>query len=587
MEDTPTQPPADEGGKPSTRNILQTALLACGILCAPALLGIVAVVMMHRTNPPPAPPSEEIAASLTNLLADASASGRSQLLDLYRDCREQGLPTEEVNLRLWASCATDPTVLFRIPPPAGNREWLWSLSQDGLFAIAVSRTRDAIERCDVALYDMVEEKWLWTKVLPWPKTHDQPYVFNRHLILRYSKNGMRFALELSPSGAILGIDKLGQGTFPECMPPAPHAPFSGEPVAIRNGVYFTADPKDGDLRGYALAPLPGFCPAGTGDEHTRFSGNGLLKFNVSTGVVTVCDSLTQTVLQRIDAWPHTTNTVVTGTLATHDGSSLTVFLKTDFGGRPPVTREWSVAIALYTGTVLRSFNADALFARPKGGESLESASPDGLWQLTIQGSNTLSVTSTASARELSSIPLASLGLMSAVNNLSFLEEGRHVSIRDGHSFWLLDFSQALHYGDLLSRMESCTRFTPQPTNQLADVTSAPENDSRMFDPDALAYSTDREATSPSYLAQRAELFAAHQAWGYAAALLEQTRRLQEYDSRAPRVNPLLQARCQILSGNIEKAKATCREALNGLILDQTDYNRMIRYHLQGILFSQP
>ena len=57
--------------------------------------------------------------------------------------------------------------------------------------------------------------------------------------------------------------------------------------------------------------------------------------------------------------------------------------------------------------------------------------------------------------------------------------------------------------------------------------------------------------------------------------------------RAPRVNPLLQARADILSGQKQKARLVCRQALMGLIADPSDYNRMARYHLQGLLFSQP
>ena len=97
-----------------------------------------------------------------------------------------------------------------------------------------------------------------------------------------------------------------------------------------------------------------------------------------------------------------------------------------------------------------------------------------------------------------------------------------------------------------------------------------------FDPDDLARRFDPDAIAPSYLALRAEFCVANQAWGYAAGMLEEMARLQEYDPRAPRVNPLLAARCQLLAGQPHKARATCRDALRLYLTRPDAMPRMIR-----------
>lgn len=591
MQDTPSSGSSTRGGPCSSRNLAQTALLATAVLLVPAALGLLVVLLSHTLRPAATPPPADALAGVTNSLYDGTALDKAQLLDLHAKLRSQGVATDDVNLRLWAASAAEPTVLFSVPPPESGKKWHWSLSHDGLYAVAVSSQRDALERRTVGLFDLLDEKWLWTKVLPWPETHETPYVFNRHLVLRYAKNATRFALEIDGQGTILNIDTLGKGALAPAPTPPPNPLFPGSPVAIKSGVFFASDPADDTLKGYALEALPGLRYVGKGDAHTAFSGNGLLKFNVGQGRVTVYDSLTQTVLQQIDAWPHTTNTVVTGTLSTHDGSRFTVFLKTDLGGTPPVTREWSVAIALYAGTVVRSFNADALFAKPKSGDSLQSVSPDTLWQLSVTPTNVLTVVALPSRQEVARVPLARLGLRHPLSNLAFLEEGRQAALRQNDNLWLLDFTVARGYGDQLSRAAHCTNAVPQPelpTNLLADASAEDASATQLPpDSDALTFGNPRNETAPSYLAMRAELFGANQAWGYAAALLEKTRQLQEYDSRAPRVNPLMLARYQLLSGQAGKARTTCRDALRTLIADTTDYNRMIRYHLQGLLFAKP
>jgi hypothetical protein len=70
-------------------------------------------------------------------------------------------------------------------------------------------------------------------------------------------------------------------------------------------------------------------------------------------------------------------------------------------------------------------------------------------------------------------------------------------------------------------------------------------------------------------------------------MLEEMARLQEYDVRAPRINPLLASRCQIMAGRPNQARTICSEALQSLIRRPDTTPRMILYHLQGLLFAQP
>jgi len=180
-----------------------------------------------------------------------------------------------------------------------------------------------------------------------------------------------------------------------------------------------------------------------------------------------------------------------------------------------------------------------------------------------------------------------LGLQKPVDHIAFLEEGRQLVLRQNDNFWLLDFSVALGYADLLARKEA--------SSDLSSVASAAQPAAPTNQPAAAVscespYVKEIEMPSgpnPSILALRAELFADNQAWGYAAALLEETAAHAAFDARAPRVNPLLQAHACLLSGQKQKARLACRKALVALVTDSTDYNRMIRYQLQGLLFSQP
>lgn len=574
----------------ASRNLLRTLLLGFAVVLVPVLLACLFVAMLNTLAPrqPRRAPDETGAPPITNRLADASVTNLTDLLSLYREGRAAGYATDEVNLRIWAAQAAQPPVLFRIPPPEAGARWTWHLSQDGCFALAVSLDADALERRQVGLYDLATGEWVWTNTLPWPVNHETPYVFNRRVVLRYVKNASRFALEIDPGGHIVSLDTLGRSSsfsLPHALPPNPA--FPGTPVAARNGVFFTVDDTSHALTGYALERLPGLRYAGKGDDNTLFSGNGLLKFSVASGQITVSDSLTQTVLQRHAAWRPATNITVTGVLTTHDGSGLNVFLRSDFGGIPAISREWSVSLATYTGTVVPSFNADAQLAKPRRTRQLQAVSRDGKWQLSVTPDNTFVIASQADRREVARVALAPLlGLAKPLDSLAFLEEGRHVVLRQGDNFWLLDFATACGYADLLARLsasEDAVKLaaeTPATNAPPASVASDVEaND--LFAEDELLPA----GPSPSLLALRAERLAAHQAWPLAACTLEACNARAAIDGRAPRVNPLLLARAQILSGQRAQSRATCRLALRELIGDPSPYNRMIRYQLQGLLFA--
>ncbi len=578
--------------------MLHTVLLAGALFLIPVLLGLLFVLASHRLSPRPAAPADDALAQITNRLHDGSATQADQLAALRREFREAGVATDELDIKLWAACAQEPQTLFHISPPSPDKRWNWHLSQDGLFALAVSVQLDRFDRRHIGLFDLVDGEWAWTNSLPWPDTHEAPYVFNRHLIVRYVAHAQRFALEVDPRGAIMSIDRLGTGTF-AIPPPAPVFPhITGLPVAARHGVYFTADPQTDTLTGHAQTPLPGLRDAGPSDAGTVFSGNGLLLFHAAEGRVTVSDSLTRTRLQTFDAWPHATNTTVTGVLATRDGSGLTVFLKTAFEGSPPVQREWSVTIDVYAGTVTRSFNADALFAKPAAVEARRATTADGLWTLAVDAANTLTVSAADTPdRPVARIPLSEVGIREPIRHIVFLEQGRHLLLRGAAHLWLLDFTQARAYGGLTARIASSSRTIPLEAYAVSPATAEPDANLALskegygeyaaFDPDDLARSLDPDATAPSYLALLAELCIANQAWGHAAGLIEEMVHLQKDDPRAPRINPLLTARCQYLAGQPRQAQTTCREALRMLLMRSDETPRMIRYHLQGLLFAEP
>ncbi len=580
----------DDDSRMKRQQLLHTALLSVAVLLIPVLMGILLVLAAHKLRPPAAPPAAaESTVSVANRLYElGTATNKHRLARLRHDLRAKGMPFEEVNLRLWATEITEPERLFHVTPPDADKTWDWHLSHDGLYAVAVTVQKDELDRRKVGLYDLIKGKWLWQNKILWPDSHGQPYIFNGHLILRYAKNAVRFALELDDAGRIISIDTLGPGQG-EVVPRPPLDPMlPGLPVAVKNGIVFTVNQKNCDLSGYAAERLPGLRYAGKGDENTIFPGNGLLKFDAKDGNIFVYDSLTQTLLQRIDAWRHNANTKVTGMWTDLEGSYLSVFFTTEFAVVPPVRRNWQINVNIYTGQKETIFNPDS--ASPERQSNHQAQSPDGRWTFYVTADNALTLSCAESDRIAAQLPLSALGIKGAVNAISFLKGGRHLRIRQDDNLWLLDFAVARSYGDLLARCATSANpadcDAPVPSNHRLLQPQPLHDNSFEIDPDTLAYIKESNSPLPSALALKAELLAANQAWGYAAGLLERVATLQEYDPRAPHVNLLLLARCQILAGNQTKARHTCRTALNKLIADPTKYNRMIRYHLQGLYFAE-
>ncbi len=599
----PLTPPSS----PLSRPLARTVLLGAALVAVPLLLGTFYALLQGGAAARGRTPDPF--AALTNRLEDLSVRDVASLSGLYLDARTNGVSTETLALRLWAATGAEPAVLFRVPPPEPAHEWAWRLSRDGRYAVAAALPADTAGRRRVGLYDLAAGTWLWTATLPWPAAHDDPYVFASRLLVRYARNGRDFALEISPDGRITALDTLPAASHrtPSVIP-APDAAFPGTPVADRCGIRFVTAPDRQTLLGYARHCLPGLADAGPGDEHTTFSGNGRLRFDAAAGRVTLSDSLTGTVLQRISAWRHTTNTVVTGTLASRDGANLSVFLKTAFGGEPAVTRDWSVTVSTYAGTVSSAFGTAQQPHRSARTRRTEAVSPDNAWLLALAPSNGLSLCTLPSRRELARVRLdLALGSSAPVTDIAFLEEGRHVVLRQGARFWLLDFAAARGYADLVARMSASDLAVR--LAQTAPAAEAPARaDPEPEDEDGFAPLSPLDLPSPSPVALRAERLAAHQAWPYAAWLLDLAAEHAALDSRAPRINPLLHTRAHLLAAaefdrlaradpaaglaraaaaGQQQARLLCRRASLGMLYDASDYNRMARYHLQGLLFAQP
>jgi len=175
-----------------------------------------------EANPPAIPP------------ADACVA---ELLEYRNTLRSRGEAIDSANIRLWAAAGREPTLLFTIPTP-GIGNWSWCISQCGKYALAIENPQPETVIREVALYNLMGEKWVWQRKLPWPDNYESPWIFNGHLVLRSSKNNRRFAMELDQTGKIISLDSLGSGElYTKEIPDIPEA-LSGEPVALRSNVIF-------------------------------------------------------------------------------------------------------------------------------------------------------------------------------------------------------------------------------------------------------------------------------------------------------------------------------------------------------------
>lgn len=579
--DTPSQPVTQAKG--SFRHVFA---LAFALVLIPLLLGVLAVLVSHKFNPKATPPAISVTKGIPFQDPQGIATASVERLMIWRrDLRRDGFSLDEANLRVWAAHAKHPDILFRIAPPCAQKQWHWYPAHGSRYVIAVSRQMDEIGRQQVALYDLITSQWLWNHPMRWPKTHELPHVINTHTLVHYAVNGRRFAMELNARGVIISMDSLGVGSATSYALPSPNARFPGEPLAWQDNLFFTKDPSDESLLAYATDALPGLYNAGKGLETTCFSGNGMLKFTALDGTIYVSDALTQTLLKRFDAWRHTSETRVTATLATRDGSRLTVFLSTAFESTPPVTREWTVTLTLPEGIVRQNFNADALFGKPKTEPSpCTTQSQDGLWELKIAPDNLLHISNCRAKKEYACCDLGSLlGLDKPIDQIYFLEDGRHVVLRQQDNFWLLDFAIARGYADLIARQQASLLAINKNPSVLSSVCST-NAESTVLSPETDPSRTPAVATM---MALQAERCAANQAWMHATELLEESQRHPVWNGRTPNVNLFMLARYHLLANQPREAFDRGFQALRQLGTQSLDELRMPRYHMSRLLDAIP
>ncbi len=601
--------------------LMRTTLLACMVFLLPVVAGLLFVIISRAVVVHP-PATLEIDASnmqITNRLHDGSAVTAPQLLALRGDLRASGVDTAEVDLRLWAARAKEPELIYKVAPPQYGSGWRWYLTHDGVHALALA-DKPVKNRWAAGLFSLVADKWLWTNSLPCSLLSEAPHLISDHLVLRFDANGAKFAMEIDGKGRIMSLERTGGGSA--AQPAAVqqvHEPVAGKVVAHKDGLTFIAVDGDNSLQAFAINSLPGLRDAGEGNAQTVFSGNGLLKLTVDQGQIVLSAALTHTTLQAWHGWPHNTNTVVTAAQATDNGDLFNVFLSTAFDGATPIKREWSVNVNTYAGTIKRNLNPDVQFARPEPvGNKVVVNTPDGRWLMVVNKSNELLVT-TRDGRPVTKVDLKPLGLREPVRNLLYLADGRHLVLYQDRRVWLLDYAIATTYGGLVARAANASSRVSMAAWRVKRETSDDGSDktqdaqlaldeegfgvAESYDADELSFGIDTNAVAPSWLGMRTEMLVANGIWSHAAATLEMIKRLQAWDSRAPRVNPLLMARCQILAGQREQARATCRDALRTLMTLPATYdfmtgeykpvknvsaddNRMIRYQLQGLLFAE-
>ncbi|MDD2597924.1 MAG: hypothetical protein PHO37_01690 [Kiritimatiellae bacterium] len=532
-----------------------------------------------------------------------AGADRAALLQHRAALRKLGLPIEFTNIRIWAATAL-PELLITLPPMEEGTRCEWHLSRDGKYALAVEKSTggDALRR-KVGLYSFVEDLWLWQNTLPWPETHEGPWVFNNTTVVRSSKNNRRFAMEIDPTGKIVAIDALGAGGPFPVKAPVRDAGIPGRPVAVASNLYFVCDEQDSTLKGYALRDLPGLYDVGAFDQYTCFSGNGLLKFRAADGFVTIYDAFTQLKLETKEAWNASTNTTVLALEANRDGSELKVQLATTFQMVEPVVREWTLLYKPVDDTI--TLNTTNAVSRAVQTSSTSIQTPDGAWRIHLRENSVLEIASEKSKDEVVQVDLKEY--MRCGNNpvtaISLLMDNRFILLEQRNHATLLDLHTILHYGDLSARWEHCEDLLAAEGKEQSEdsdpaITPTPEifseskeDDLDNFNYEMVDYSYDFDPrlfeppSKPSVLSIQAERLANHHAWVYAACKLEQLMRIEEHDNRAPRANPLLYTRYNLLIGDQLRVKQGCQKALDALFYDTTPFNGMIRWQMLKTLFN--
>ena len=272
MNDSPESP--DSSLSP-TRKIVHILVLATAVILLPT--GIACLFSgFFRTGTQrqlPAQPSLHLPKHLADL-----SDKPEELEALRQEMLAKGMPTDQINLKIWASRGVIPERLFNIAPPQDGHAWNWKLSADGLLALAYTQDTDAKGHRIVGLYDLVAAGWRWQKEISWPATCDKPQAIPGYLLVRYFLNGRSFVMEVDPKGVITTIEPVGRGTQPTPQPldQDPRIPYQQFDRA--NGVSFAVT-EQGALVGYAAAALPGVIPLRDARENeTALSGNGRIQF---------------------------------------------------------------------------------------------------------------------------------------------------------------------------------------------------------------------------------------------------------------------------------------------------------------------
>ncbi len=589
------------------------AVIAALLFLAP-LLGIVALALFARRIAPAHKQHRAGVVADERRAADVppvppARATVSELIE-YRDTlRSRGDFTDFANIRLWAAAAAEPSLLFAISPPRSGA-WRWSVSQCGTHVLAIERTESLLR--EVALFCIADEQWVWRKTLPWPDVYEDPWIFGGHLVLRSSKNGRRFAMEMDAYGSIIALDSLQDGPPFAHSPPQPPAGLPGDCVAERAGAFFVCR-ADSALQIYARPGLPGLHPlrssvdtpaTGAPPDAETISGNALLQIEAIRGALVIRDAYTRRTLERREVWRHSEDTTVRGIESNRDGSEIAVHLTTSFDFPQPAQRNWRV-IYKPAETLIETETA-APPPLPRLWQQELSIPERALRVAVADGALLISSTRAAAAPAVAVAPSEIAATAQSVTGLSLLESNRHILLRCGAAVYLLDLYAVLHYGDLLDRIRHADRMIAEhgaaklmhTTLLNDDLRALPEylrasGSDDHFNYEMIDYYQDildpRKLEPPAYpsiLSLQAEYLAAHRAWLYAAKKLEQLGTIQERDHRAPRTNPLLYARYALLAGDEKSAARSCEQGLNTLFYDSSPYNRMIRWQLLKMLFDE-
>jgi len=590
-------------------NLRKTILLAALIFLIPFVTATLFGLFITRNFPlkqetkPALADTQNIAQ--TNMVACPPDANVAELLEYRQTLRLAGVAVDAVNIRIWAAAANNPALLISVSPPAPGLWWNWRISKDGRYALSIAGgSEDSILRA-VALYSFKDESWLWQSNLPWPETHEDPWVFNDTTIIRSSKNNHRFAMEISPAGDIVAIDSLGKGgPFPQNKLSL-DAGIEGPAVALRSNVYFSSGNGAPILNGYALKTLPGLYDAGPADNNTCFSGTGLLKFTAEDGTITIRDTFTGITLYKKEAWINSSNTVVSVIQSNRDGSEVTLSMSSTFNNPEPITRQWNML--LHPAADELAVNMSNAPSITKFHPSTTIRSPDGKWIINLRDASILEIFEVSTGKEIVEVDLKNH--INCRNNpimqASLLKGERFIVLRQSHRAHLLDLHVILHYGDVLARLNvsrdildsytaeelSQANLTDNAMREIDNGESTPESDN--FNYEMSFYEMDfmdprdlEPPTLPSILSLQAEYLSDHQAWLYAAMKLERLMDIQEQDNRAPKANPLLYTRYSLLSKDSQRAHNGCIKGLQSLFYDETPYNLMIRYQMLKTLFHE-